>query len=281
MSKLDKFKDSVAVITGAGSGIGRALAMNLASVGANVAISDVNRNSVEETAALLEGSGVKVHVATLDVTQRDKVLAYAEEVETYFGHVNLVINNAGAALNGEFAKVSIDDIEWQMGVNFNGVMYGTKAFLPILERAEWGHIVNISSLFGLIASPFNSAYNASKFAVRGMTECLRIELDMAGSSVSCTCVHPGGVKTNIARFGRSGQSNTFGGGKSHQEIVDGFDKVARTTPEKAAEIILTGAAKNKKRVLVGFDAWLIDKVQRLLPTRYFFVMRRVFGFGLD
>ncbi|MGJ8561908.1 MAG: SDR family NAD(P)-dependent oxidoreductase [Alphaproteobacteria bacterium] len=268
------FKNAVAVVTGAGSGIGRALAINLAGQGAHIAISDINKASLAETADMLAAFDVKVKADVLDITDEDGVFKYAEAIRDHFGHVNLVINNAGAALSGDFAKASMQDFKWQMDVNFWGVAYGTKAFLPILEQAEWGHIVNISSIFGIIASPSNSAYNASKFAVRGMTEALRIELDAAGSTVSCTCVHPGGVKTNIARTARVVNTNDPNA-STPDELADRFDAVAKTTPEKAAQTILKGAAKNKKRVLVGGDAWLLDKIQRLMPTGYGSIIGRL------
>lgn len=270
----------MAVVTGAGSGIGRALAINLAGRGAHLAISDINQGGLDETLSQLAMFDVTIKADQLDVTDRDAVFAYADAVQAHFGRVNLVINNAGAALNGEFRVMPMDDFIWQMDVNFWGVAHGTKAFLPHLENADWGHITNISSIFGIIASPGNSAYNASKFAVRGMTECLRMELDMAESSVSATSVHPGGIKTNIARSARVILSNDPDA-KTKDELADQFDTIARTTPEKAAEIILRGTAKNKKRVLVGFDAWVIDKVQRLFPTRYVWILTKLFGVGDD
>ncbi len=278
MSSYD-FKNAVAVVTGAGSGIGRALAIGLAARGTHVAISDINQDALQETLAMLDAFDVKTRADFLDVTNQDDVFRYANTIQDHFGSVNLVFNNAGAALNGEFSRVNLDNFAWQMDVNFWGVAYGTKAFLPVLEQSEWGHITNISSLFGLVSSPGNSAYNASKFAVRGMTEALRIELDLAKSSVSCSCVHPGGIKTNIVRNARPGRGNTFIGGKTRDEMVAGFDQVAHVTPERAAEVILRGTQKNKKRILIGKDAWIIDKIQRLLPTRYFEIMRGVFGFG--
>ena len=273
------FKDSVAVVTGAGSGIGRALAMGLAERGAHIAISDINAEGLDNTLAMLDRFDIKTRADFLDVSQKDAVFSYAETVRDHFGHVNLVFNNAGAALNGEFARTSMDDFHWQMDVNFWGVAYGTKAFLPILEASEWGHITNISSLFGLIAAPGNSAYNASKFAVRGMTECLRIELKQAGSSVSCTSVHPGGVKTNVVRNARSGRGNSFAYGRTQDELITNFDQLARTSAEKAADIILRGTQKDKMRVLVGMDCAVVDKIQRLLPTKYYQIMTRVFGYG--
>ncbi len=270
---MRSFKNAVAVITGAGSGMGRTLALQLAEEGVHLALSDINLESVNETRDLIGGK-VKVRTDKIDVTQEAAIFAYAESVQDEFGQINMVFNNAGAALNAPFSQMSIEDFKWQMDVNFWGVAYGTKAFLPILEKAEWGHIINTSSLFGLIAAPSNSAYNASKFAVRGMTEALRLELDDAGSSVSCTSVHPGGVKTNIVRLARTSQNNTFMEGKSHQEAIDYFDKLALTTAEKAAAIIIKGVKKNKKRVLVGPDAKIADKIQRLFPQGYQNLVRK-------
>jgi butyryl-CoA dehydrogenase len=278
---MRNFQNCTAVVTGAGSGIGRALALRLAGMGANLAVCDINGSALDDTAEMLGAFDIKVRADAVDVTDQEVVMNYAKSVQDDFGHVNLVINNAGAALNGEFSKLSLEDIGWQMDVNFWGVAHGTKAFLPILEQAEWGHIVNISSIFGMVSVPGNSAYNASKFAVRGMTEALRHELKMAGSTVSCTTVNPGGVKTNIVRNARTGRNNGFMGGRSKDEMITNFDKLARTTPEKAAKIILTGAAKDKMRVLVGFDAWLVDKIQRLFPTLYFPVMVKVLGYGKE
>lgn len=277
---MRNFNNCVAVVTGAGSGIGRALALDLASRGADLAISDINEKGLQETANLLEAFDVKVRADYLDVAKREDVFAYADAIQDHYGSVNLVINNAGAALNGEFRDTTVDDMIWQMDVNFWGVVYGTKAFLPYLERAEWGHIVNISSLFGLIGSPSTSLYNASKFAVRGLTETLRIELDASQSTVSASSVHPGGVKTSVARSARTVRTNKPGA-KTIEERADEFDQVARTTPEKAAKIILDGTAKNKMRILVGNDAKLIDKIQRVLPTKYAWFLQKIFGIGSD
>ncbi|MFT4636489.1 MAG: NAD(P)-dependent dehydrogenase (short-subunit alcohol dehydrogenase family), partial [Chitinophagales bacterium] len=180
---MKNLNNAVAVITGAGSGIGRHLSLKLADAGASVAISDINIEGLKETESLLQSKGVKVVARQLDVSNRDAVFEYALQTEADFGKVNLVINNAGVLLSsGTFRDTSIDDFEWLMSINFSGVLYGTKAFLPILDKAEWGHIVNISSLFGLIGVQEQSSYNASKFAVRGMTESLRQELDEQQSS---------------------------------------------------------------------------------------------------
>lgn len=274
------FNNCVAVVTGTGSGIGRALALNLAARGADLAISDINEIGLQETVKMLEAFDVKVRADYLDVSKREDVFAYADAIQDHYGHVNLVINNAGAALNGEFRDTPVDDMVWQMDVNFWGVVYGTKAFLPYLERADWGHIINISSIFGLLGSPSTSLYNASKFAVRGLTETLRIELEATDSTVSATSVHPGGIKTNVARSARTVRANKPGA-KTTEERADEFEKLVRTTPEKAAEIILKAASKNKMRVLVGGDAWVVDKIQRLLPTKYPWFLQKIFGINLD
>jgi NAD(P)-dependent dehydrogenase (short-subunit alcohol dehydrogenase family) len=259
------FRDTVAVVTGAGSGIGRALAVALARDGAHLALSDVNEAGLAETGRLAGGGGGRVTVARLDVADRDAVHHHAEQVVADHGRVNLVVNNAGVALSAPIAEMSWDDLDWLFGINFWGVVHGTKAFLPHLERSGEGHVVNLSSVFGLIAVPGQGAYNAAKFAVRGFTECLREELDLAGSCVSATCVHPGGVRTNIARSARVSARL----GRPDRAVMDAeFDRLARTTPDAAAAKILAGVRRNARRVLVGPDAYAIDWLQRLLPTRY-------------
>ena len=252
---MNKFNNSVAVITGAGSGIGRHLALKLASYGASLAISDINVDGLAETEVqatkLLKNVNARIVTSTLDVSNREAVFAYAEETKREFGSVNLVINNAGVALSsGTLSETSVDDFEWLMSINFSGVLYGTKAFLPVLEEAEWGHIVNISSLFGLIGVAEQAAYNASKFAVRGMTEALRQELETANSHISCTSIHPGGIKTQIAmnsRVSKPLDSET-------EKLKENFEDLAITTPESAAEQILTSVLKNKRRLVLGKDA---------------------------
>src|SRR5262249_3300471 len=187
------------------------------------------------------------------------------------GAVHLVVNNAGVALSATVEEMTYDDLAWLLGINFWGVVHGTKAFLPHLLRADEGHVVNISSVFGLIGVPSQSAYNASKFAVRGYTEALRQELE--GTNVRVTCVHPGGVKTNIVRNGRTVR-NTNGEMIDPETMARGFDAMARTSPEKAANIIWSGVLANDPRVLVGTDAHIIDFVQRLFPTGYPKLFRR-------
>lgn len=259
--KIDQ--NTVAVVTGAASGIGRALAVRLASEGAQLAICDVNEAGLNETARLAAKPGVNITTHIVDVADRERVAQFVEEVIREHGRAHLVINNAGVALGGTVEQLSIEDIEWLMSINLWGVVYGTMLFLPVLRQQPRAHLVNISSVFGLIGPPGHSAYAASKFAVRGFTEVLRHEL--AGSSITVSCVHPGGIRTNIAR-------NAKAGAGADESVVgkegEFFDKVAKTLPETAADRIVRGVLRDEEKILIGSDAWMIDKVQRLLPVRY-------------
>ena len=210
MQQLD---DKVAAVTGAGSGIGRALALELAGRGCRLALSDVDAAGLAETERLLDGRARALTLAVVDVADEDAVLGWADQVVADHGRANLVVNNAGVALSGTVAALSTDDYRWIMGINFWGVVHGTKAFLPHLEASGEGHVVNISSVFGLTAQPLMSGYNASKYAVRGFTESLRQDLELTGSCVSATCIHPGGIKTNIARSARLDPSVATATGK--------------------------------------------------------------------
>lgn len=259
------FNEKVAAITGAGSGIGRGLALALAKEGAELALSDINEENLEETRGLCSASP-KVTTRVVDVANRSAVESWAADVAREHGRVNLIFNNAGVALSSAIVDMTYDDLEWLMGINFWGVVHGTKSFLPHLLEAGDGHVINISSVFGIIAVPGQAAYNAAKFAVRGYTECLREELDIMDAGVSATSVHPGGIKTNIARAAR--MSGTTLGEVSIEDSADQFDRVARTTPDQAAKAILDGVRSNARRVLVGWDAKLIDAIQRALPTTY-------------
>jgi butyryl-CoA dehydrogenase len=264
---MDRFVGRVAVVTGAASGIGRALAVELARRGAHLALCDVDEQGLAETVGRCEGAGVKVTSAVVDVADRAAVDAWADRVVEEHGRVNLVFNNAGVALAATVASMSREDLEWLMGINFWGVVNGTTAFLPHLERSGDGHVVNISSVFGLVSIPAQSAYNASKFAVRGFTDALRMELEIAGSCVSATTVHPGGIRTNIARNARMDDSvEGFAG--SAQDARDGFDRLARTSPERAARQILRAVERNRRRALVGPDAVVFDAVSRLPAGLY-------------
>ena len=258
---MKDFTNKVCVITGAGSGIGRGLALELASRGARLALSDIDGERAAGSAAAATQRGARdVESYVLDVANRDAVFAHASEVAERFGVVNLVVNNAGVALEGTVLETSVEDYEWLMGINWWGVLYGTKAFLPALIASGDGYLVNISSVFGLIAVPTQSAYHAAKFAVRGLTESLREEMLMDGHPVGVSCVHPGGVKTDIARAARSE--------RDAQERAETFEKMARLTPEQAARIILKGVERRRARILVGTDAQLMDLMQRATGSRY-------------
>jgi NADP-dependent 3-hydroxy acid dehydrogenase YdfG len=259
-----------AVITGAASGIGRALARRLSAHGSPVAIVDQNAGGLEETASSLTGP---VLVEPLDVRDRQAQLAFAARVKEWApAPIGAVFNNAGVAVSSTVAEGSIEDDEWLHSINFEGVVHGVRAFLPILLEQDSGTIVNTSSVFGLAGIPTQSAYCASKFAVRGFTEALRHEL--AGTGVRATTVHPGGVKTNIARNGRV-RSDPRGLGRSSEQLADEFEALARTTPERAAEIIHKGVDAGKGRILVGPDAYFFDFITRLTPTHYWTVLDRL------
>lgn len=252
------------VITGAGSGIGRALAHQLASEGALLALADLNEAGLAETYETLPIRPVQVNTYIVDVSDQKAVYDLAEQVTADFGGVDVVINNAGVALSQTIEDMTLEDLRWVMDINFWGVVYGTKAFLPILKTRSQACIINISSVFGLIAVPTQGAYNASKFAVRGFTEALRQEL--AGTSVKALCVHPGGIKTSIARNARFYRAP---GGDSERDImVSDFDKLAHTTAADAAATIVKALKQGRERVLIGPDAHAIDWVQRLLPSGY-------------
>ncbi|HVK28976.1 MAG TPA: SDR family NAD(P)-dependent oxidoreductase [Nocardioides sp.] len=261
---MKNLSNKVVVITGAGSGIGRALAVNLAGKGARLALSDVNEAGLGETVELsLKAGSPDVHTARLDVSDKAAFAAYATEVAAHFGQVNVVINNAGVALAGDAVDLSYEDMEWIVGINFWGVVYGTKEFLPHLIASGDGHVVNLSSLFGLLAMPGQSAYNATKFAVRGFTEAVREEMLIAGHKVGVTSVHPGGIKTAIARSARVSEKEDQA---ATAKLFD--EKLARMTPERAAEIIVKGITKNQARVLVGLDAHALHNFQKFTGSRY-------------
>lgn len=260
---MKHFDGRVAAITGAASGIGRALAVELGGRGAHLALSDIDDAGLAETVARCEGGGVKVTSQVVDVADRAAVFAWADAVVAEHGAVHLVVNNAGVALGATVETMAHDDIEWLMGINFWGVVHGTQAFLPHLTAAGEGHIVNLSSVFGLISVPSQSAYNAAKFAVRGFTDALRMELEIAGSPVSCTTVHPGGIRTNIARNARIDPSLADLAGARVDDAGGEFDRIARTSPEAAARQILAAVERNRRRVLIGPDARVIDLVSRL------------------
>lgn len=260
---MEGFAGKVAVVTGAGSGIGQALAVELGRSGASVAISDVNVEGLAETEARLRAIGVNVKSDRLDVTEREAFELYAGEVKAHFGKVNQIYNNAGIAFAGDVEVSSYKDIERVMDVDFWGVVNGTKAFLPYLIESGDGHVVNVSSIFGIFSVPGQAAYNAAKFAVRGFTEALRQEMALAKHPVKVTTVHPGGIKTGIAR------NMTAAEGVDVTELAKTFDKkLASTSPETAARVILEGVRKNKARVLIGADAKALDAIVRITGSGY-------------
>ena len=288
------YHNHVAAITGAGSGMGRELAIHLAQMGCHVALSDINAEQLAQTQELLIGYDIKATTTVLDVSDNKAVEDWADSVMADYGKVNFIFNNAGVALYSTVEGSSISELEWIMGINFWGVVYGTKAFLPLIKNSvkqsestnhntdnksrqfnEHGHVVNISSLFGLTAQPSQSAYNASKFAVRGFTESLRQELDIQRCGVSATCVHPGGIKTNIANSARGNNSISDLGMRSGRKAISSFNKFLKFDASEAAWIILQAAATQQPRCLIGDDAKMIDAVQRLFPSRYGQVLNNI------
>ncbi|HEX8764039.1 MAG TPA: SDR family NAD(P)-dependent oxidoreductase [Candidatus Acidoferrum sp.] len=258
-----------AVVTGAGSGIGRALGQRLAAAGSALAIADIDESGLRQTAGSLAKNGALVTTHVVDVAKEESVKSFAADVSARHGRLTLLINNAGVALHGNFEEISLDDLRWLMDINFWGAVYGVKYFLPMLKREPRAHIVNLSSVFGLIAPPGQAAYSASKFAVRGFTEALRHELE--GTDVAVSCVHPGGIRTPIAQHARLGAATPAG---RREESIARFEKLARTTPEAAATRILRGVERRDPRILVGIDAYEIDVLQRLRPATYWKTLAR-------
>lgn len=253
----------VAVITGAGSGIGRSLAEQLAAASSALALADWDEAGLEQTVQSLAETRSLVTTHVVDVAKEEKVKAFAADVVTRHARVTLLINNAGVALHGTFEEISLADFRWLMEINFWGAVYGAKHFLPLLRREPRAHIVNVSSVFGLIAPAGQAAYAASKFAVRGFTEALRHEL--GESQVRVSCVHPGGVRTSIARRARLGEGTPP---ERQKESIARFEQFARTRPEAAAAKILRGVERSEPRILIGADAYQLDILQRLRPASY-------------
>lgn len=264
------FDGKVAVVTGAGSGIGQALAIELGRSGAKLAISDVDEDGLATTEERLTAIGAPLKADRLDVTEREAFELYADAVKDHFGTVNQVYNNAGISFMGSIEASQFKDIERVMDVDYWGVVNGTKVFLPHLIASGDGHVVNVSSVFGLLAVPGQGAYNAAKFAVRGFTEALRQEMLVAGHPVKVTCVHPGGIKTAIAR------NSAAVDGVDQEALAKYFDKrLASTSAQKAARIILDGVRRNKARVLVGTDAKALDLLARVTGSGYQRVVAKV------
>lgn len=271
---MTQIRDRCFAITGAASGIGRALALEIAGRGGHVAVSDVDAR-VRETAALCEALGAKIHHATVDVADREAVYAWADDVVDHFGSVHGIVNNAGVSLTAMVEDMDYDDFAWLMDINFWGVVYGTKAFLPHLRASGAGHVVNISSLFGIIAVPTNAAYNASKFAVRGFTEALRQEMLVERAPVKVTCVHPGGIRTNIARSGRHREMTNF---EPKRDLIEEFEQdLTPTTAEEAGRVIANAIEKGQPRLVVGLDAKAMERMQRLMPVKYQSIVAKFFA----
>jgi NAD(P)-dependent dehydrogenase (short-subunit alcohol dehydrogenase family) len=267
VSAVRSYRGRTCVVTGAGSGIGRALAVELAGRGARLALSDVDLAAVEQTAASCRGLGAETRAYALDVADRAAVHDHAEQVAADFGAVHLVVNNAGVALHGLVAELSDEDFRWVMDIDFWGVVHGTQAFLPHLVASR-GQVANVSSVFGLIAVPKQAAYNAAKFAVRGFTEALRQEMELGATGVGVSCIHPGGVRTAIARRARAAAS------EDKAQMAATFERLARTSPPRAARTILKGLERDRARILVGPDAWFMAALPRVLGAQYGRVVAR-------
>jgi NAD(P)-dependent dehydrogenase (short-subunit alcohol dehydrogenase family) len=260
-----------AVITGAASGIGRGTALALARRGCNLAICDLNEEGLAETAALAEQHGVKISRHRLDVASREQVAALPDAVLAAHGRADLLFNNAGVAIGGTFEQVAEEDFDWLMEINFHGVVRMTRAFLPLLRSSDSARIVNVSSIFGIIAPPGQTAYSASKFAVRAFSESLRRELEAEGAKIGVTVVHPGGVATSIAKNARPPRGVNDIDLDAQKER---FDKFLRMPPVKAGEIIVTGVEKDRARIIVGNDARFMAAVERIAPVSYWKLLGR-------
>jgi NAD(P)-dependent dehydrogenase (short-subunit alcohol dehydrogenase family) len=267
---MDMFADKVVVITGAGSGIGRALAQRFAGKGARLALSDVDPKGLDETLKSLPAV-TQARGYALDVSNRQAVFAHAADVKRDFGTAHCVVNNAGATMIGTIEHMTVDEIEWQLGINLWGVIYGTKAFLPMLLAQSDGCIVNISSVFGLVGYPAQGAYNISKFGVRGLTECLWNELE--GTGVRAICVHPGGIRTNIEKAGR----RCAAAGEEEARFSALADKLLQTSPDECAADIIAGIERGKKRIITGNRSSSLFWLSRLMPNAYPAILKRVAG----
>jgi short-subunit dehydrogenase len=264
---------SAAAVTGAASGIGRALALELAARGCDLALADRDEAGLAEVAAEINRVGQrKVTAHRLDVGEPGQIRDFASAATSAHPKLNIVINNAGVALLGNFNEIEQAQMDWLFNINFWGVVHGTRAFLPHLATQQAAHIVNLSSIFGIIAPPGQTAYSAAKFAVRGFSESLRHELKMANSPVRLSVVHPGGVATNIVRNSRTGTGVTDNARRA--DSIDRFDAMAITQPAEAAQRIITGIEKNQPRILIGGDARFMDLLQRLLPGSYWSIMAK-------
>ena len=264
---MTAIRGAAAAVTGAASGIGRALAIELAARGCDLALADRDEAGLQTVAAeIAKAHSRKVSVHRVDVGERTGIADFAGAAIAAHPSLNILINNAGVALLGNFHEIDQAEMEWLFNINFWGVVHSTRAFLPHLQRQREAHIVNLSSIFGIIAPPGQTAYAAAKFAVRGFSESLRHELQMAASPVRLSVVHPGGIATNIARNSRTGAGVTDNARRA--QTIERFDAVAKTTPAAAALRIIQGIEKNQPRILIGNDARLMDLLQRLRPATY-------------
>src|SRR5438105_3498591 len=270
---MTAIQGAAAAVTGAANGIGRALALELAARGCDLALADRDEAGLRAVAAeIAQSHRRKVTVHRLDVSERGEIAEFAKTATAAHPGLNIVVNNAGVALLGNFNEIDQAQMDWLMNINFWGVVHATRAFLPHLARQREAHIVNISSIFGIIAPPGQTAYAASKFAVRGFSESLRHELQTAASPVRLSVVHPGGVATNIVRNSRTGVGVTDNARRA--QSIERFDTVAKTTPAAAALRIITGIEKNQPRILIGNDARFMDLLQRFRPATYWPVLAR-------
>jgi short-subunit dehydrogenase len=272
---MTAIRGAAAAVTGAASGIGRALALELAARGCDLALADRDEAGLQTLAAEIgRTSPQKVTLHRVDVAEPGQIAEFAQAATAGHPGLNIVVNNAGVALLGQFSEIDQAQMDWLMNINFWGVVHATRAFLPHLATRREAHIVNLSSIFGIIAPPGQTAYAAAKFAVRGFSESLRHELQMANSPIRLSVVHPGGVATNIARNSRSGSGMTDNTRRA--QTIERFDAVAKTTPAAAALRIITGIEKNQPRILIGNDARFMDLLQRLRPGSYWSVLARKF-----
>jgi short-subunit dehydrogenase len=270
---MTAIRGAAAAVTGAASGIGRALALELAARGCDLALADRDEAGLQAVAAeIAKAHARKATVHRVDVGEPKEIEAFAQAAVAGHPGLNIVVNNAGVALLGQFNEIDQAQMDWLMNINFWGVVHSTRAFLPHLARQREAHIVNLSSIFGIIAPPGQTAYAAAKFAVRGFSESLRHELQMAASPVRLSVVHPGGVATNIVRDSRTGVGMTDNARRA--QTIERFDTVARTTPAAAALRIIQGIEKNQPRILIGNDARFMDLLQRFRPATYWAVLAR-------
>jgi short-subunit dehydrogenase len=270
---MTAIRGSAAAVTGAASGIGRALALELAARGCDLALADRDEAGLQTVATEINRThSQKVTVHRVDVSEPQQIADFAQAATSAHPGLNIVVNNAGVALLGQFNEIDQAQMDWLMNINFWGVVHATRAFLPHLARQREAHIVNLSSIFGIIAPPGQTAYAAAKFAVRGFSESLRHELQMAASPIRLSVVHPGGVSTNIVRNSRAGTGVTDN--ERRAQLIERFDAAAKTTPAAAALRIIRGIEKNQPRILIGNDARFMDLLQRFRPATYWAVLAR-------